>query len=225
MAGSLLIYLASGAIKDYCAMHPVNWSDRELACLGGPGDRAGRPPVSSVEIFLDLLRSERGLFTQERFWDGCVASWGEWLLVLPNRNRRDDPEVQRRGLQAKAYRNFYPSMIDSLHVWSMLVEVGGFDRCFLDSVEDHTGKTDLTVCEKNGTVHRIALQGRSGKSKQMRRPAARGEMAPDVHVVRMPDFAVRPRGVGNKQWFDKDDFFTTWPEWKFSPGWQQRRPD
>ena len=208
MSGSLLIYIASSAIKDYCAQHPINWKNRELACLGGPGDTAGMPPVPSVEIFLDTLQTQRRLFTQAEFFQASVRSWGPWCDQLT--------PLQLQGLEAKAYRNFYPSMIDSIHVWAMLVEQGGFDRCYLDSVEDHTGKTDLTVACGNGT-YGIALQGRRSP---VHRPAARGTMPRHVYTVPLPSRDQRPPGVGNKQWYEIDDFFRA--DGCFDPGWRTR---
>ena len=46
--------------------------------------------------------------------------------------------------------------------------------------------------------------------------------AVDVRLVELGDRRRRPPAEGNKQWFTIDDFYTTWPEWKFDPGWQHR---
>lgn len=213
---ALLIYVASGEIKEFCAANPVQWSTPDLYGLGGAGDRAGMPPVSSVEIFLDLLRTKCGLFSQAELWEASMEAWGEWFISLPDRRKNEDRlQLLRSGLRAKTYHNFYPSMIDSLHVWAMLVEVGGFDRCFLDSVEDHTGKTDITVHRKTDRWC-IALQA---QKKQVLRPRARGVMPDDACLVRLP--MERAKIPGNKRWFEVGDFFEP-PNWCFNPGWQTR---
>ena len=205
MAGSLLVYISSQAIKNFCASHPIIWPPPWLSTRGGPGDQAGLPPVPSVEVFLDLLRVKHGLFTQEDFWQASVSSWGNWYSNLGAEAPDGSRALLQRGLKAKAYRNFYPSMIDSLHVWAMLVEAGEFDRCWLDSVEDYTSKTDLTVCNKSGIIWRIALQGRA---RNIHRPTARGLMPTKTSIVNLPSRKDRPATEGNKQWFILDDFFT-----------------
>src|SRR5262245_41698737 len=110
-----LVYIKSPVILDYLTQHPIDWSHRDLAKRGGVGDSAGMTPTPAVREFLSLLRERRGaLFTQEDFAQHCQQAWREWWSqkTLP----------QQKGVIAKLYRNFYPSLIDSLYVWALLVE-------------------------------------------------------------------------------------------------------
>jgi len=204
MGSIALQYMSSEAIVQYVAEHPIDWDDRDLAKRGGVGDTAGVPPTPSVEEFIKLFYTKRGLFTQEEYWEGCWNSWdvydAEWCVCLT--------EEQIRGLRAKAFRNFYPSMIDSLHSWSLLVESGKFDVCNMDSLQDAVGKTDLTIIDKMGRIHQVALVGPTPSAKDCavykHNNRNNGADLVGVHSVQLP--YERPRSPGNKRWFQIDDF-------------------
>ena len=103
-----LLYFRSDYVVDFISQHPIDWKDRALAMRGGAGDQAGVTPTPAVHEFLSLLGKKQALFTQEEYHRYCAFVWRDWLL--------GKPEIQRQGVEAKLYRNFYPSMIDSLHV-------------------------------------------------------------------------------------------------------------
>jgi hypothetical protein len=193
-----LIYLSTDAILSFMTEHPIDWSDKELAKRGGIGDSAGLSPTPAVREFLALLRQHHGLFTQEVFAQHCAHVWDAWWKTLSRH--------QQSGVRAKLYRNFYPSLIDSLHVWSMFVEAQWFDRCILDSCDDATGKTDITVTNKMIT-HHIALLGPTKQALRdreyklnIRHP---GLLAHTIAIQLPPS---RDVGPGNKRWFNLTDF-------------------
>lgn len=194
-----LIYVPSWAIVEYVASNPVNWLDhmRHMAKRGGIGDTAGVTPTPAVYEFLSLYHHEKGLFTQRRYAEWCFAQWREWLG-----EKTDD---QRRGVGVKLYRNFYPSMIDSLHVWAMMVEAGGFHTCILDSTQDAIGKTDLTLVQRGISYH-VALLIDSANSVGDRRYKLghrSGDAPADCIEIRLP--LSREKTPGNKRWYSPAD--------------------
>ena len=197
-----LLYIGSKYIETYLDKHPIDWSDRELARIGGAGDQAGVPPIPSVKIFIEQLQARNGeLFTQRDYLFRC---WDEWSIANPTwyNGLKDE---HKKGLRAKAYRNFYPSLIDSLHVWSLLSESSAFERCEIDAMKDAVGKTDITVYA-NGKPYQIALLAGSANAVQCRqyKKTHRNGYDIDCFAVKYP--SDRSKGIGNKHWFELRDF-------------------
>jgi len=197
--GVSLIYVPSYAIVEYIANNPINWLDhyRHMARRGGVGDTAGVTPSPAVYEFLALYHQEKGLFTQRRYAEWCQDKWRDWLA--------DKTDEQRRGVGVKLYRNFYPSMIDSLHVWAMMVEAGGFHACILDSTLDAIGKTDLTLV-RSGVSYRVALLIDTSNSVGDRRYKLghrNGDAPTDCIEIRLP--MSRDKTPGNKRWYYPTD--------------------
>lgn len=200
----VLLYFSSKAIIEYITKHPIDWDDKDLAKRGGPGDKAGVPPTPSVQEFLELLADRRQLFTQEEYWEHCASVWSAWI----DRQALRFPNLPiRKGLRAKAYRNFYPSMIDSLHVWAVLSETGNFQRCVLDSYDDAVAKSDITVTAHE-TDYSIALIGPTFSASQDRQYKQNHRPGYDNsgNVIPVQMSLDRPRSPGNKRWYRKDDF-------------------
>lgn len=205
-----LLYFRSTYIYDFIVQNPLHektWSNekKELAKRGGVGDSAGMPPTPSVYEFLVLLHTKKDLFSQDEFWKHCYAVWHRTGFF------DEKTTEQKKGLQAKAYRNFYPSMIDSLHVWSLLSESGHFSRCYLDAYDDVIGKYDISVVSNAGNIYKIGLRADTKASqscfeyKQENRDIeGRGE---NVISVTLP-IKGRERGdhTGNKRWYCIEDF-------------------
>ena len=193
--GVSLIYVPSYAIVEYVASNPVNWLDqyRHMAKRGGVGDTAGVTPTPAVYEFLALYHHKKGLFTQREYAEWCFSQWQEWLS--------DKTDDQRRGVGVKLYRNFYPSMIDSLHVWAMMVESGGFHACILDSTQDAIGKTDLTLV-RSGISYRVALLIDSTNSVGDRRyKLAYRNTDNDLSCIEIRLPLSREKAPGNKRWY------------------------
>jgi len=194
-----LQYYSSAYIVGFCRKHPIDWmpawaSERRRGALA---DQCGMPPKPSVAIFFELLTAGKKLFTQGEFWSRCVESWdGEWWQKLDAH--------RRTALQAKAYANFYPSCIDQLHVWALLVEEGDFDECFLDTLEDYVGHSDLTLV-RNGTRIKIGLRIGSRHAQQDRSYKLTHRKA-DQSVVDVPLPLDRPMDArSNKRWYEWSD--------------------
>lgn len=202
-----LIYIGSNAIEQYIANHSISWHSRDLASRGGMGDQLGMPPTSSVSEFLFLLKQKQGLFTQSEYRDHCFCRWGEadarWKYLLQS-------EERRKGIEAKLFRNFYPSMIDSLHVYSLLVEAGWFDKCVLDSLNDAVGKHDIIVSRGEETPIALDLYFGSPAAISDRQYKQKHRQASNGIVCRAYDIplpATRPtRKPGNKRWYCLKDF-------------------
>jgi len=197
LQGKTLLYIPSYEIVEFVANNPIDWEDKDRAKRGGVGDQAGVTPTPAVEEFLSLLLEKGSLFTQSEYMHYCWEKWRAW--VTPKCNE------QKKGIKAKLYRNFYPAMIDSLHVWSMLCESGMFNTCILNSTEDAIGKTDLIV-QSGQRLYRIALLGPTinATSDRAYKIKHRGSDTDCECVeIQMPShYAKTP---GNKRWFKRTD--------------------
>jgi hypothetical protein len=200
MANSVtLVYLSSDYIVDYITRNPIEWKNKEMARRGGVGDSAGRPPTLAVSEFLNLLGINKDLFTQKDFAEYCCYSaWADWFNGLN--------KMQQLGVEAKIYCNFYPSMIDSLHVWALLCETGYFKKCILDAYKDAAEKTDLTV-STDGAEYKIALYASTKQSLRDRnyKILYRGGAGQGV-IYEVPLPMNRPKAPGNKRWYKIEDF-------------------
>lgn len=200
MSNVCLLYFSSAEIMRFCGDHPLDWSGKELVKRGGVADRAGMTPTPAVQEFLNCPHWHQQLFDQAEYWSWCQRQhlWSEWLSRLT--------DEQKQAVKARCYRNFYPSMIDSLHVWAMLVESGEYDSCAVDSARDAVGKTDLTV-SKGPEVKRIALvigspEGRADREYKLKyRATPDGVECIDIYL----DKEHRPVGIGNKRWYNIGD--------------------
>lgn len=205
-----LLYIPSSEIVDYITRNPIDWGDStsvtlsnrrvvrlgELAKRGGIGDTAGVTPTPAVEEFINLLVSKRGLFTQDEYMRHCVSAWNVWAT-----SKTPD---QKFGIKAKLYRNFYPSMVDSLHVWAMLCESGMFEMCFLSATEDAIGKSDLVLRSGSKEI-RLALLGPTAQAGSDREYKIAHRNNGDTKCVELKMPPSYPKSPGNKRWFRKSD--------------------
>lgn len=210
MSERALLYIPSAEIVDYIAMNPIDWGDNttvalsnkqitklgKLAGRGGIGDSAGVTPTPAVEEFLNLLVEKRGLFTQEEYMFYCVKKWNGWATAKT-------PD-QKHGIKAKLYRNFYPSMIDSLHVWAMLCESSMFELCFMSATEDAIGKSDLILRSGSREI-RLALIGPTGQASNDRQYKLEHRSNGEPECVQVKLNLSYPKSPGNKRWFKKSD--------------------
>lgn len=187
-----LIYLSSSAIKSFCTRHPIQWATREIAEQGDI-----LTPTPGMQVFFDMLLEGNKLFTQDQYYDRACVVWGDWLARLDDKTRW--------GIKARLYRNFYPSAIDSIHAWALLVETGLFDACYIDPLEDAKSKTDITVWTKDRRSISIALYwgGAYSRRRTEYKRLVRGGPVNAVDVILPED---RPRAPGNKRWYETQDF-------------------
>ena len=188
-----LLYMSSQSIQAYCADHPIVWHCREDTYSGDV-----LTPTPAMSIFFNLLSERAALFTQDDYWQYAKASWADWIATL-------DARVVI-GLRARLDRNFYPSAIDSLYVWALLVETGLFTRCTIDTVADAVGKTDISVWPKlDSPAIKIGLRAGTRYCdartdyKRQYRGAADGKMIDLVLDMN------RDRAPGNKRWYNAKD--------------------
>lgn len=195
---STLIYIPSKHIVSFVSRNPIDWMTRDQAMMG---DKAGLPPIPSVEMFLDFLLDKKTLFSQAQYWQYCQGRWNdEYPGWLP-------PSFtdEYNGLKAKAYRNFYPSVIDSLHVWSILSETGYFSRCILDSFEDAIQKSDITASTPSGIDIHVALVGPTAHAKKWAKYKENYRRGKDAKkCVELAMNKKWPTTSGNKRWFPQD---------------------
>jgi hypothetical protein len=199
-----LIYMSSRHIVEYMTRHPIQWMDNKkwMADVGGPGDKAGLPPVPSVELWIECLRSKERLFSQDEYADYYLANGRirNWL-------QGKSPE-QVEGVRVKQYRNFYPSMIDSLHVWALLAESGLFDSCIVETDRDAISKIDMVVMADG---HRLALAIRGPTPDATRAKAYKDKYRGNGQATNAIELALsikKPRSPGNKRWFDAEEVIT-----------------
>lgn len=191
----VLLALSPPYIVRYIAQHPVRFDDAWAAKRGSIGDTAGVTPTPAVHEFLVLLEEKKDLFAQPEYIAHCAARWGGWWKRLS--------EEQKMGVAAKLRCNFYCPMIDTLHVWAMLFLTQWYDTCWLDSLDDAIGKTDITLKKGNRTV-RVALRMGTQKAAADRRykVAHRGG-TPDCIEIPLP--SDRPWEPGHKIWYRLSD--------------------
>jgi hypothetical protein len=202
--GESLIYMSSRHIVDYVSRHPIMWLDDKkwMADIGGPGDKAGLPPVPSVELWIECLRNKERLFTQDEYTAHYFGNQriSAWL-------RGKSPE-QIEGVRVKQYRNFYPSMIDSLHVWALLAESGLFDSCIVETDRDAISKVDMTVITEES---RLALAIRGPTEDATRAKSYKGKYrgtGDSRNAIELALSIRKPRAPGNKRWFDAEEVVT-----------------
>ena len=188
----VLSYFSSDVIKEFCANNPIDWADREVANTFGNL----LTPTSAMAVFFDLLTQYGNLFTQSEYVRGAWVTWGDWKSELER-----DAIVK---IEARLYRNFYPSAIDSLHVWALLVESGQFARCILDTAQDAYSKTDLTVWTCEGNLAKIALSAGNKYSQQWARykRRVRGGASDAINILLPMN---RRKFPGNKRWYRLED--------------------
>lgn len=226
MTERALIYIPSEEIVSFVTQNPIDWLEnpkkdkfyyqaitdddkekpqfrdrsrytvKDFYALGGFGDQAGVTPTPAIEEFLNLLIERRSLFTQYEYMHYCWGKWESWIRGLT--------EFQKYGVRAKLYRNFYPSAIDSLHVWAMLADTGAFEMCLMSATEDAIGKSDL-VLRSGSREFRIALQINTSQSRNDRqhKKLNRNNDEPDCIEVWLS--LDEPKAPGNKRWYRKTD--------------------
>lgn len=199
-----LIYMSSRHIVDYITRHPIYWLDdkKDMASLGGSGDRAGLPPVASMELWIGCLRKHERLFTQQEYAEHCFSNprWMEWL-------RGKNPE-HIEGVRVKLFRNFYPSAIDSLHVWALLAETGLFDSCLVETDRDVLSKVDMIVTTGN---YKLPLAIRGPTQEATATKAYKDRYRNNGQAKNAIELAMsirKPRIPGNKRWFDEEEVVT-----------------
>lgn len=193
-----LLYIPSTEIMGFVSDNPIDWRNEHklTAKRGGYGDQAGPTPTPAVEEFLKMLQDRRALFTQQEYAVWCFRAWFDWI--------GPKHRLQKLGVHTKLYRNFYPSMIDSLHVWAMLVESGRFDACVLDSADDAIGKTDLTVTAGDATF-RLALIGPTAQAATDRAYKIERRSTDRSACIEIAMQIGAPKSPGNKRWHKAPD--------------------
>lgn len=188
-------------IKSYLSENPINWYSEYArdTQMGGRGDRMA--PIPIVDIFLRCLFEKGELFSQREFIIRCVEENKDWFDALP--------EESRKPWQAKIGRNFYPSCIDSLHVWALLhsqMRWDGkpvFDKCTIDTVADVKKKTDL-VLHRGDEWIRVGLRigSRAGReSSDYKRTYRIEQYYQDDGTISLPLDMSRAKAEGNKRWY------------------------
>jgi hypothetical protein len=188
-----LIYIAPQEVVRFITANPVVWPDKKLA--NGPGNLL--TPTPGMEVFFDFLQRRGGkLFSQREYVLFAWQCWAEWRTELS--------AIQRKGVSARIARNFYPSAIDSIHVWGMLVDSGRFDRCVIDTAVDAIGKVDITIFPFNSLPIKIGLFPDTEESRKWRAHKAkyRGVGTEMVDLVLSMD---REQSPGGKRWYNRGD--------------------
>jgi len=194
-----LVYFSSDYIVRFCKEHRIDWGLRQEARYA----ENWLIEPSAMGMFFDLLTEKGDLFTQYEYCEFAMhapvtANGMEW--------QRLTVELQDCLFRGRLMRNFYPSGIDTLHAWALLVETGQFEQCIIDTAEDAVGKTDLTLQSKSGEMYHVALRvGSEYTDSWQSRKAQRGERPADTIEIILP-CDERPKGPGNKRWYEIEDF-------------------
>ena len=190
-----LIYISPRKIMRFLADNPVDWKydDRDVAdTLGNK-----KTITPGMALFFDLLQKRGELFTQREYVLFANHYWNEWLNGFS--------AEERRAILIRTGVNFYPSAIDSLHVWGLLVESGKFEMCLIDPLMDAVSKVDLTLYPNNGLLPiKVALFAPTERSKKWRKQKAKFRGI-DSECVEIPLDMDSPKRPGNKRWYGIKD--------------------
>jgi len=187
-----LLYFSSTTILEFGKKHPVDMYTRDLAELGDI-----LTPTPAMGEFFDCLLNKGKLITQEEYITYTLNQWQEWVTGLKS--------WQKEGIVARLARNFYPSAIDTIHAWALLVESGKFKSAVIDILEDAVGKTDLTVEAKNGRKYKIGLSIDNAytRRREAYKRTYRGIVPEDLIDIRL---SMARNKIGNKRWYEIGDF-------------------
>lgn len=191
-----LSYWSTEATIEFCRLNPIVWASREQKKLiNGAGNI--KTPTPALEVFFELLQERGELFCQFEYHRIALIKWYDEFLSWA--------KPVRYGVGWRLWHNFYPSAVDSLHVWAMLVETGEFDRCILDVADDTKGKTDVTVWHKEEGPVKIALHTDSPENRKWTKHKRkyRGAIPEGIVDIILP--MDRPKGIGNKRWYKISD--------------------
>lgn len=133
-------------VKDFLNENP--WQEptekeRRLIALNGPGDSAGRPPVTSISIFLHMLK--RGCmptqFEFSTFYETILEN-SDWWSSLS--------EEQQNGVTAKAAHRFWPSHFGQVLLMIYLQKDLEKYNCqaYISSRLDVTNNNDVNVMHR-----------------------------------------------------------------------------
>lgn len=188
MKNATLIYFASDIIEEFCGKNPIDWADPNIA--NGAGNIL--TPTPAMNVFFSHILKDKRLFNQREYVEFAWHDWGNWKKQLT--------QEQIDGVESRLFRNFYPSAIDSLHVWALMVETGKFAMCELDVLKDAVSKTDLTVWTKDRQKFQIELRIDSKRSLDWcdYKYKNRGQAENAIPIL-LP--MARSKGVGNKRWY------------------------
>ena len=216
-------FISSWAIVNFIVDNPIDWSDRDLAGLGGPGDRAHPEQVTPmVEMWLRLLNLERGLFTQAEYAEYFFRELSPWPLNV--KDALFTPEQLKEGVRAKLYRNVYPSMVDHIYAFALLSESSIFKSIDYDTDADVTKKLDIVLTRHDDRHLGLALRAGTMRAKWYGgyKNTFRGcPIAPfPVMTIELPmkRRGPRSRGAGNKRWYVLEDFKEA-IDWAKEGGW------
>jgi len=191
-----LIYLSPLRIVRFLEANPVDWKDKDKKLANTLGNR--KPPTPGMAVFFDFLQKTGDLFTQREYIEYAFQVWHDWVSKM-DRNERYAQKV-RIG------RNFYPSAIDSLHVWGLLVDTGKFEYCNVDPLIDAMAKVDLTLYPNNKSKPiKISLAPDTMNSRKWRRHKTlhRGVDTESIEIILTMN---RIQNPGNKRWYTLADF-------------------
>lgn len=211
-------------VKNYILDNEVNLVDKykKTASRGGLGDKAGMPPISNVLLFFELLYEKGDLFLQEDYWNYCLKRWKEtspeWcrmiftekylvdlddhgrLMKEGDRTEHESSWPVATGLKAKCFRNFYPSFIDTLHVFGLMTESDLFSRIEINTEEDVKSDFDIHATDKHGVECRFAILAR--KSNSVKQFIRKGSDVKNNIILALP---MQRKREGGKRWFEMED--------------------
>jgi hypothetical protein len=193
-----LHYETTGSIQRWADENPMDWGEDK-------NWRAKAIAVFKLHMPLGFgtwfryLKTTGGLPTQEQFIELYIREHIDWWNHL-------DKETRECAI-ARAARQFFPSAVDSVFVYKLMIENStGLSAVHLDVLEDAELKRDVSIFVGDER-HRISMdlkgpltayQQECNEHKAIYR---RGD--PSVIIVQMP---WRRKTFGNKRWFELGDF-------------------
>jgi len=203
-----VMIMATDAIVEFIVKNPVRWTDLKLAERGSVSDKSGiQNATPGIELFLCLWLQRKGLFTQDEYADYCMAdpSWRQLIDEGKFQTYGIDRVEMINALRARCRCNFYVSMIDTLHAWSMLHGTGLFSTSYIDSARDVLCKQDVTLVRKSGEEIILALVGprRGMIDREYKKVYRRSPSDKECVTIVMP---WERKIIGGKRWYAIQDF-------------------
>jgi hypothetical protein len=199
-----ILFRSSRAIVEFVDKNPINWSNYEFAKRGGIGDQAGIHRYSPVVNLWVNRWNFPNMPTTDEFKDFCIEQW-----IQESNGKWPENPVHIDGITAKLHRNFYPSCVDLMHVFALLVESKRLAGVEYDYVSDSVGKIDLTVTRDDGNRAGILLKIGTPASRDAARYKSTFRKQPVPLYPLIPidlDTDIRDKTFGNKRWYELEDF-------------------
>lgn len=202
-----LLYRSSRSTQDFMSENPVQWGTRdgwpEMSNYSSRVEKKlpeRRLPLA-ISTFTNHLIQTRKILTQREFADAYMQEHKSIFSQLSDHDRK--------CIWVRAARCFYPSCVQSLQGYALLVENhGGFSAVYWDVQEDASKGHDVTCLVADYYRINVQLKGVRNPNRLFWDDVRRKSPSFDANaiIVELPTLHDRPNTFGNLSWYHVSDF-------------------